>query len=93
MQHEHHQQHGTKAQYNLIFAVLFVVTILELIASELAGIPGYALLIMLTFTKGALVAAYYMHLKYDPPIFTWIFVVPMIMGLAVVLSMQGLAGY
>jgi caa(3)-type oxidase subunit IV len=42
--------------------------------------------------KAVLVVAYYMHLKYDRPILTWMFVVPVIMGIAVILSLQELAG-
>lgn len=94
MQHEH-SHGGNKPTYNLIFGLLFVLTILEVVTSELP-LPGglhFAALLALALIKGGLVVAFYMHLKYDPPIFTWIFVVPLIMGLAVILSLQGLAGY
>jgi cytochrome c oxidase subunit 4 len=92
--HTEQQHHGaTKPTYNLIFAILFVLTIFELAASAIGGIIGAALLIILMTTKAVLVVAYYMHLKYDRPILTWMFVVPVIMGIAVILSLQGLAGY
>jgi len=92
--HSEQQHHGaTKPTYNLIFAVLFGLTILELAASALGGIISTLILIVLMTGKAALVVAYYMHLKYDRPILTWMFVVPVIMGIAVILSLQGLAGY
>lgn len=86
--------HGAgKPTYNLVFAVLAVATVIELIASEISGVPGSVVLLAATFLKAGLVVAYYMHLKYDPPIYTWFFIVPMIMAVAVILSLQGLAGY
>ena len=89
----HAQQHATKPTYNLIFGILFLLTIFELAASSIGGFFGAAVLIALMTAKAALVVAYYMHLKYDRPILTWMFVVPVIMGIAVILSLQGLAGY
>ena len=94
MQAEHQQHHGaTKPTYNIIFVILFVATLLELLGSAIGGFIGAAMLIILMTAKAALVVAYYMHLKYDRPILTWMFVVPVIMGIAVILSLQGLAGY
>ena len=93
MQNEQHHHGATKPTYNLIFGILFVLTVLELGASAIGGIIGSALLIILMTAKAALVVAYYMHLKYDRPILTWMFVVPVIMGIAVIASLQGLAGY
>jgi caa(3)-type oxidase subunit IV len=93
MQREHEHKGGNKATFNLIFGLLVIITILEIAVSEMGGLIGHALLIGLTTAKGGFVVAYYMHLKYDPPILTWIFVVPIIMAAAMVISLQGLAGY
>jgi caa(3)-type oxidase subunit IV len=86
---------GTKDTYNFIFGVLFVATIFEVAVAELIGGGEFraVLLLAATTAKAGLVAAYYMHLKYDPPILTWIFVVPMIVAAGVIISLQGLAGY
>ncbi|MBZ0307541.1 MAG: cytochrome C oxidase subunit IV family protein [Anaerolineae bacterium] len=89
-----HVHHGPKKPtYNLIFAILTVLTLIELAAAALPGVLAIIVLIVLMTTKAALVCAYYMHLKYDPPLYTWVFVVPIIMAVAVILSLQGLAGY
>lgn len=93
MHNEQHHHGATKPTYNLIFAILFGLTVLELVGSAIGGFFGAVLLIILMTGKAALVVAYYMHLKYDRPILTWMFVVPVMMGIAVILSLQGLAGY
>jgi len=94
-QHTHEQHHPGKPTYNLIFAILAVITVVEVLWSEVhaPALLHYGLLLGLLSLKGGLVVAYYMHLKFEPPLLTWIFVVPLIMGVAVVLSLQGLAGY
>jgi len=97
---EHHpeeQSHGaTKPTYNLIFAVLAVLTMFEVgfAALETPSYINTPVLLGLAFVKAGLVVAYYMHLKYDPPIFTWVFVVPVLMGIGVVISLvSALTGY
>lgn len=92
-----HEAHGgNKPTYNLIFGVLAVLTVIEVGFAELGVAEGLhvAVLMGLATLKAGLVVAYYMHLKYDPPIFTWVFVVPVLMGIAVVISLVGaLNGY
>jgi cytochrome c oxidase subunit 4 len=95
MEHQSHEQaHGASmSTYNMVFVVLAIVTLLELGAAELAGAINIIAVLALTTVKAVLVVAYYMHLKYEKPILTWLFVVPMIMGVGVIISLQGLAGY
>lgn len=90
---ESHAHHPNKPTYNLVFAVLAVLTLIELGVAGLPEALAIAMLMILMTAKAALVCAYYMHLKYDPPLFTWVFVVPVIMAIGVILSLQGLAGY
>ena len=98
---DHHQQHEThganKPTYNLIFGVLAVLTMIEVAFAAFEGVPEgirIGVLLGLAFLKAGLVVAYYMHLKYDPPIFTWVFVVPVLMGIAVIISLvNALTGY
>lgn len=95
MQHDHSEQAqhgGTKATYNMVFVALVILTIIEIFFAEIAGLANIIMMVAVVI-KFALVAAYYMHLKYEPPILTWLFVVPVMMGVAVVLSLQALAGY
>jgi caa(3)-type oxidase subunit IV len=92
MQNDHQAQGANRSTYNLIFAILFGITIIELLATQITGAVGATVILAFSTLKAGLVAAYYMHLKFDPPLFTWIFIVPMIMGAAVIISLQGLAG-
>src|SRR3990172_1811562 len=68
--------HGRKRPYLLVFATLGLVTLLELNI----GILGLAhalqviTLIVLATGKAALVAAYYMHLRYEP---RWLLLIPL----------------
>lgn len=61
-----------------VFAILAVGTVLE-IAITLIHLPREVLiptLIAMSFSKAALVAAYYMHLRYEKPLFTIVFITP-----------------
>jgi len=68
--------HGRKRPYLIVFAALGFVTLLELNI----GILGLAhalqviTLIVLATGKAALVAAYYMHLRYEP---RWLILIPL----------------
>lgn len=94
--HEHAEEHHIgKPVYNLIFIILAALTALEVIWAEL-DMPGalhIGVLMLISLFKAGLVMAFYMHLKYDSPMFTWIFIIPFLMGTAVIISFQGLAGY
>lgn len=80
--------HPDAKTYLFIAAILTVVTGCEfgvLYIPSLAPIVA-PLLLSLSAGKFALVVGYYMHLKPDPPLFRWIFLVPL--GLAVVVMMM-----
>lgn len=70
------EEAGHKRPYVYVFLVLAVVTVIEVFIS---GIPGLAelekisLLISLATAKASLVAAYYMHLRYEP---RWLMLIP-----------------
>ena len=70
--------HPTPFKYVMIFLILVVITALEVATSYLEGSIGnwaiVALLIFWAVVKFVIVAAYYMHLKTDQPIFMRFFV-------------------
>jgi cytochrome c oxidase subunit IV len=77
-------------QYTLIGLILAVVTALEVAAVELDLIPPaivIPLLLALTAAKFFLVVLYYMHLKYDHPIFGRVFWAPLFLSVLVVVGM------
>ena len=69
---EEHGHHGpTPIEYVQIFGVLFVLTALEVAASFIDVGPLFLpLLIGLMIIKFALVAGWFMHLKYDTRTYT-----------------------
>ena len=88
-----------------IAVILFALTALEVGAYEVAErgtLGGFGvfvkemvveILLVLSAAKFALVAMFYMHLKQDSKIFTWVFVFPIILAIGMVLALLGLFIY
>jgi cytochrome c oxidase subunit 4 len=72
------EPHPTPFKYVMIFLILVVVTAVEIATSYLEGSVSsgviVGLLLIWAIVKFALVAAYYMHLKTDQPMFRRFFV-------------------
>lgn len=81
-----HPQAGPRT-YIVIAAFLLVLTIMEVAAFYIPALAGILvpLLIFLAATKFALVAMFYMHLRFDHAWFSYLFVLPILIaaGLAV----------
>ncbi|MCS7059953.1 MAG: cytochrome C oxidase subunit IV family protein [Anaerolineae bacterium] len=63
----------------IVFAVLTIATVIEVALAIVPGIPHQSVvpvLLALSFVKASLVALYYMHLRYEKPIYGLIFVTP-----------------
>ena len=99
----HGEQHHPGWQlYTTIAVILFVLTALEVGAYEVAErnlasgfgqfIHGMVveILLVLSAAKFALVAMFYMHLKFDHRLYSWVFVVPMCFATAVILAFLAL---
>lgn len=82
---DHH--HGpTPSEYVQIFGVLFVLTALEVSISFVDFGPlGLPLLIVLMVVKFALVAGFFMHLKFDTRTYTAFMVGGLLLALALYL--------
>jgi caa(3)-type oxidase subunit IV len=69
--------------YVIVFVVLAVITAVELLLSSPAVSLGRSLLnvlfVILSLGKAALVAAFYMHLRSDNRLYTYIFGLPVIL--------------
>ncbi|NIM95303.1 MAG: hypothetical protein GTO18_16530 [Anaerolineales bacterium] len=61
--------------YILVFLVLVVITAIEL-GLTLSGYGSALLFILLSLAKAVLVAAFYMHLRYDKIFYTYILLLP-----------------
>ena len=89
--------HPTFWQYVLVATILFIITIVEFVLIwPRAGIVDYLgaskipLLIALSAIKFAIVIMFYMHLKFDNKLLSWIFLAGLGLGFAVVLAVLGL---
>ena len=68
--------HPTLKQYIVVAAFLAIITAIEVVVIYIDALdPGIApLLIALSGVKFATVVMFYMHLKFDSRLFTWVFV-------------------
>ena len=90
---EGHARHPTFMQYVVVAIFLFVVTAIEFIIiypEYRLGAATVPVLIILSAIKFAVVIMFYMHLKFDHKLFTYIFLGGLALGFAVGLSLLGL---
>ena len=92
---EEHLDHPTEAQYWLIALLLGVLTAAEIATPEfLDGWPSTILLYALMAVKFYIVVAFFMHLRFDKPLFRNFFVIGLVgavaMYLVVLLTFQAL---
>ena len=101
---EGHDHPGWKT-YTAIALILFALTALEVLTYEVhdgtitGAIASFVdpifvlLLVVLSALKFALVAAFYMHLKNDSPLFSGAFVFPILIAVVVILALFTLFTY
>ena len=85
-----HTEHPTAAQYFKVAMILTVITAIEvgIFYLEFLGIWIIPILFILSTAKFALVAMYYMHLKFDHNLFTGLFVAGFILASVVVIALM-----
>ena len=98
MAHDAHsgESHGLNPrQYVTVFVVLTVVTIIELAISytSLSKAGLMAVLFPLSALKFGIVVALFMHLKFDSPFFTKMFVGPLVLAACVLHALLMLGEY
>lgn len=95
------QDHASEAhglnprQYVTVFVVLTVVTLIEL-AISYSGLSKIGLMVVLfplSALKFAIVVALFMHLRFDSPFFTKMFIGPLVLASLVLLALITLGGY
>jgi cytochrome c oxidase subunit IV len=90
------ESHGlTPRQYVTIFVVLTVITMIELAVSY-SGLAKVALIVILfplSALKFGIVVALFMHLRFDSPFFTKMFLGPLILAASVLLALLLLGEY
>jgi len=104
----HDQPHGTAKKYIQIATVLFLLTAMEVLLYEASfghlkeSMPGLAsnlapyfveLLLILSAFKFWLVAMFYMHLKFDLKILSWLFGFSLVIAGVVIMALFVLFTY
>ena len=89
-----HAHPGAK-EYLGIAVVLTVITAVEVAVFYIPAMHPMMIPTLLTLSavKFALVAMFYMHLKFDHRLFSWLFVLPMLLAAAVILALLRLFGH
>ena len=91
MAHEEHVEdhHPGPRTYVIIAAILAVLTALEVGAFfiEASSALVVSILLTLSFAKFVLVVAYFMHLKFDDPRFSYLFVFPFVVMISIVVAL------
>ncbi len=91
--HGEHSSHPTLMQYVIIAIILFAITIVEFFIIwpyNRIGAASTPVLIILSCIKFAIVIFYYMHLKFDRRLLTWIFLGGLALGLVVSMALMTL---
>lgn len=75
--------------YTVVFGFLAVATVVEVLIGGLpSGILLIPILLAIAVVKAALVVAYYMHLRVDPRIFSYILLVPLALAVLATLYLM-----
>ena len=87
-------RHPGTATYLAIAAVLFIITIVEVGVFYVPAFKPILAPVLLTLSaiKFSLVVMFYMHLKFDSPLFRVIFTLPLLLALGVAISLMFLFG-
>src|SRR5215203_6936501 len=94
--HETHQHaHPTAKKYLGIAIILTIITVIEVAIFYIPSMHQFLPPVLLTLSalKFALVAMFYMHLKFDHRLYSWVFVVPMCFAAAIILALLALFAY
>ena len=85
---------AARSTYWIIAVVLAMITMLEVAVFYVPAIRGVIVpvLLVLSATKFALVAMFFMHLKYDTPVLTVVLSIGLVVATAIILAMMFLLG-
>jgi cytochrome c oxidase subunit 4 len=87
--HEAAHAHPTAKTYLGIAVVLTIITVIEVAVFYVEALHPFLAPILLTLSalKFGIVAMWYMHLKFDPRLYSWVFVVPMVFAAGIILAL------
>jgi caa(3)-type oxidase subunit IV len=90
----HAEAHASKGTYWLIALILGIITLLEVAVFYVPLLHSVVvpILLVLSTAKFALVAMFFMHLKFDKPILTTLFAGGIVVATGIILAMMLLFG-
>lgn len=90
--HEGGHAHPTAKKYIGIAVLLTIITVIEVAVFYVPTLHPFLPPVLLTLSalKFAIVAMWYMHLKFDPRLYSWVFVVPMVFAAVIILALMWL---
>ncbi len=86
--------HAARGTYWIIAVVLGILTMLEVAVFYVPAIRGVIVpvLLVLSVAKFALVAMFFMHLRYDTPVLTLVLSIGLVVATAIILAIMFLFG-
>lgn len=86
------EHHPGVREYAIIAVILTVITSIEVALFYISAIDNYLayLLLVLSLLKFVIVVGYYMHLKMDHKLFTYVFTAGFIIALGIVSTLMAL---
>jgi cytochrome c oxidase subunit 4 len=91
-EHTEVHAHPPAMQYVLIAAILSIITAVEVATYYISALESVLveILIVLSILKFTIVVGYYMHLKFDNKLFTWVFGLGLVAGGSVTVALIAL---
>ena len=86
-EHDDHEAHASVGFYWMIGGILAILTAMEVAAfymGEQLGSFEVPFLLILSAAKFALVVMFFMHLKFDSAVFTWVFLAGLVLAFLMV---------
>ncbi len=89
-----HSEHPPIRTYLLVATVLAVITVAEVAIFYITAMARFLAptLIILSAAKFSLVVMFFMHLRYDSRIFSYLFVGPLMITIPIILVLMALFG-
>ena len=93
-EHGKSESHASTATYLKVAAILCVVTALEFAVIYIRQMAPILvpLLMVMSAAKFALVALFFMHLRYDSRVLTLLFVAPLVLAMGLMVALMTLHG-
>lgn len=88
MEQHHPIQKHRHPPYLLVFLALAVLTVVEVGVAYIPNIPHAPILLALSFVKALLVILYFMHLRTDSRWFAFIFFVPFLLVIPMMIVLR-----